>query len=152
MRIAELLENENIEYDMETHPAAFTARELAWSEQARPHQVVKPVLVEADGRKIMCAVPGDRRIDFSALRNVLGCDDVHLVDESELERTCLDCEVGAEPPVGRIFGLSTVMDASVRDESWVYFQAGTHNTAIIMEEPDFERVACPKIGRFTRPV
>ena len=43
-----------------------------------------------------------------------------------------DCEVGAEPPIGRLYGMTTLMDESLTADDHVTFQAGTHSDAVTM--------------------
>ncbi|GMU21801.1 MAG: hypothetical protein AMXMBFR13_18900 [Phycisphaerae bacterium] len=151
MRMAELLEREHINYDLDVHPQAFTAMELARVEHVSSHQVIKPVIIEADGRLMMCALPADHRLEIAEVKEALGAREVRLLSESELPRVCADCELGAEPPVGSLYGLQTLMDESIRQEDSVLFQAGTHHSCIRMQERDFELVSQPKVARISRP-
>lgn len=43
-----------------------------------------------------------------------------------------DCEVGAEPPVGTLYGLDVYVDRSLTVEPEIYFPAGSHHEVIRM--------------------
>ncbi len=150
MRISEFLDRADVKYQYDEHPEAMTAGQLAAVERVSRHNVIKPVMVEADGEMLMCAVPGDRRIDLESLRQALHAGYVRMIEEREIGKICSDCELGAEPPIGKLYGLRTVMDESLRDDDRVVFQAGTHRTAIWMDERDFEKIADPQVARFAR--
>ena len=150
MRIAEWLETQDVEYYMETHLAATTVDVRAQRLLVRPRQVLGAVLVNADGRLIMCAVPADREIDLAALRVVLGRGEVHPAAQSEVGRLCGGCEPGSEPPIGRLFAVPTLLDASVREEAWVFLPAGTARVSILMARADLERVSKATVAAFTR--
>jgi Ala-tRNA(Pro) deacylase len=62
-----------------------------------------------------------------------------------------DCEVGAEPPIGAIFGIPTIMDESLAAQEQVTFQSGTHAEAVTMRLDDYRRIAQPGVGHFGRP-
>lgn len=151
MNLMELLDRERIPYSQDEHPETGTAIGLAVAERVPGHQVIKPVVVEADGVMVMCALPADRRVDMSSLRSILGARQLRLVNEYELAELCPDCELGAEPPIGRLYGMDTLLDESVLDEDIVIFQAGTHHTAVRMSRDDFQRLANARIVSFSRP-
>jgi Ala-tRNA(Pro) deacylase len=151
MRLLELLDREKIDYTTDEHCEAGTAIALAVAEHVPGHQVVKPVLVEVDGVMVMCALPADRRLDINSLRNVLRARHVRLVNEAELSDLCLDCELGAEAPVGRLYGMDTLMDESLMDENRVTLQAGTHRTAVHLSRDEFQRLTNARVVNISRP-
>jgi len=75
---------------------------------------------------------------------------VSLIDEQHLAQLFPDCEVGAAPPIGRLYGLTTLMDESLVADDHVTFQAGTHSDAVTMTLADYRRVAQPEIAYFGR--
>ncbi len=150
MNLQSFLDQMGVPYHMSYHPPVFTAQMLAAVEHVPGRQVVKPVVVQADGEYMICALPACHRIDMEELRRQLEVSHVRLATEEELERIFEDCEVGAEPPIGRIFGLPTVMDSSLLNDDNVTFQAGTHDASITMRLSDFRRIAQPELAHFAR--
>jgi Ala-tRNA(Pro) deacylase len=57
-----------------------------------------------------------------------------------------DCELGAEPPIGTLFGLPTFADEKLLDDEFLVMQAGTHRDSIRMRREDWERVCRPSIA------
>jgi len=148
MDLHSYLDRFNVRYLVTEHPVAYTAQMLAQAEHVSGHQVIKPVLVEADGQMILCALPACDRIDLEALRDSLEVEEIRLVDEESLRQVFYDCELGAEPPIGALFGLPTIADESLLSQRKVTFQAGTHHEAVTMSMDDYRRLAQPGIGRF----
>jgi DNA polymerase-3 subunit alpha len=74
---------------------------------------------------------------------------VHL-DEQKLQQIFPDCELGAEPPIGKLYGLPTLMDLSLIHDDQVTFQAGNHQTAVTMSLRDFRKAADPEVANFGR--
>jgi len=148
MQLQSYLDRLGIWYHLSHHPRAYTAADLAQFEHIPGQQVIKPVLVEADGRFVLCALPASYRIDLERLRDMLHADRVRLADEPTLQEVFEDCEVGAEPPIGFLYGIPTLMDASLCNDERVTFQAGNHEAAITMKMKDYRRVAQPEIARF----
>ena len=150
MTVQTFLDEMGIHYRASRHSAAYTAQDLASIEHVPGRQVIKPVVVRADGEFVMCALPASYRIDLDALRIQLEAEDVSLVDEKTLMQLFPDCEIGAEPPIGRLFDMPTIMDESLVSDARVTFQAGTHKDAVTMTLVDYRRAAQPEMGYFGR--
>jgi Ala-tRNA(Pro) deacylase len=148
MDLQSYLDRFNVRYQVSEHPAAYTAQGLAQAEHVSGRRVIKPVLVECDGQMVLCALPACDRVDLEALREDLDAERVNIADEDTLKRVFHDCEVGAEPPIGALFGLPTIADESLLAQENVTFQAGTHHEAVTMSMDDYRRLAQPGIGRF----
>ena len=151
MQLQSYLDRMGIPYRILQHDATYSAQSLAQQEHISGHKVIKPVLVQADGQFVLCALPACCRVDIDALRKELGADEMRLADERTMEEVFEDCELGAEPPVGAIFGIPTVMDDSLSMEEQVTFQAGTHREAVTMRLDDYRRLAQPGVAHFSRP-
>ena len=152
MTVQSFLDEMGISYRTSRHPIAYTAQDLASAEHVPGRQVIKPVVVKADGRFVMCALPASHRVDIDALRVQLEADDVHLVNERKLQELFPDCELGAAPPIGRLYNMETIMDESLIADARVTFQAGTHFDAVTMSLAEYRRAAQPEMGYFSRHV
>ena len=150
MNVQDFLDQLGIAYRLSRHDTTFTAQDLAAAEHIPGRKVIKPVIVKADGQFVMCALPASHRVDLDTLRCQLQCDDVHLAEESEMARIFCECELGAEPPIGKMFGMPTFMDESLFADDRVTFQAGTHQDAVTMTLADYRKVAQPEVAYFGR--
>jgi Ala-tRNA(Pro) deacylase len=151
MSLQSTLDELGITYRVLNHPTAYTAQELAEKEHVPGRQVVKGVVIEADGQFVMCALPACYRIDLDELKIQLNARQVRLADENTLGRLFKDCELGAEPPIGRLYGLPTLMDESLCADNHVTFQAGSHREAVTMSLAEYRRLAMPEMAHFGRP-
>jgi Ala-tRNA(Pro) deacylase len=77
---------------------------------------------------------------------------MQVMDEKTMVKVFEECELGAEPPIGAIFGIPTVMDDSLSTQEQVTFQAGSHSEAITMRLEDYQRIAQPGVAHFGRPM
>ena len=152
MHLQTLLDDLGVQYRVSHHPTTYTAQMLAEVEHVPGRKVIKPVVVQADGEFVMCALPACYRIDLDELKQQLQASDVKLVDEPKLTELFPGCETGAEPPIGRFYGMTTLMDESLVADDRVTFQAGTHQDAVTMSLAEYRRVAQPEIAHFGRPV
>jgi Ala-tRNA(Pro) deacylase len=152
MNLQNFLDEQGVHYRLSHHDPAFTSQDLAAREHVPGRKVIKPVVVRADGEWVMCALPASYRVDLAELRNQLRADEVSLADEMTLARLFPSCELGAEPPIGRLFGMPTLMDESLVADDMVTFQAGTHTDAVTMPLSEYRRIAAAEIAHFGRHV
>src|SRR5688500_13150672 len=150
MKLQSFLDEMGVAYRMTHHDTAYTASGLAEMEHVPGRKVIKPVVVQADGQFVMCALPASHRIDLDELQRQLQAQDVRLADEQKLAELFPDCELGAEPPIGRLYGMTTLMDESLIADDRVTFQAGTHQDAVTMTLAEYRRVAQPEVAYFGR--
>jgi Ala-tRNA(Pro) deacylase len=152
MNVQSYLDQLGIHYRMCHHETAYTAQDLAAAEHVPGQKVIKPVIVRADGEFVMCALPAPYKVDIDELRDQLEANNVELVEEEKLNELFPGCELGAEPPIGRLFNMPTLMDESVMNDSQVMFQAGNHSDAVIMSLADYRRAAMPEVAHFGRHI
>jgi Ala-tRNA(Pro) deacylase len=152
MRFQAFLDESGVPYRLSHHTTAYTAQDLAAMEHLPGRRVIKTVVVHADGEFVLCALPASYRIDLNELREQLQAHDVRLVDEAKLADLFPDCELGAEPPVGKLYGLTTLMDESLIADDRVTFAAGSHDAAVTMRLSDYRRLAQPEVAHFGRHV
>jgi len=150
MHLQSFLDQMGVHYRVSRHDTAYTAQDLAATEHIPGRQVIKPVVIRADGQFVMCALPASHRVDLEELRDQLQVRHIDLADETSLSNLFPDCELGAEPPIGRMYGMPTLMDESLIADDHVTFQAGTHQDAVTMTLADFRRVAQPEVAHFGR--
>jgi Ala-tRNA(Pro) deacylase len=132
-------------YEIVPHPRDYAAQYTAADTHTPGRKFAKCVLVWVDNYYAMVVLPADHRLDFDRFRTILGAKDTGLVREEEMRRLFPDCEVGAEPPFGRLYELPVYMATPIADDDAITFNAGTHDEAIRMSVDDFERITDPSV-------
>ena len=148
MKILDYLDEAGVSYSVSEHRPAFSAQILAAEEHEKGRYVAKPVIIKSQGGYIMCVLPAPYKITFDALRDYLGTDDVVMATEEETREVFTDCEEGAEPPFGKLYGMRTLMDRSLEEDDHIIFQAGSHDKAVRMKMDDYIALADPEIVDF----
>ncbi len=148
-RLRKLLEKEKVPYDLVLHREAYTAQEIAQASHVAGRLLAKPVVVrESENRFYMAVVSAPQHVDLANLHRMTGRPKGRLATEDELRRLFPDCELGAMPPIGRLYDMPLYIDQEFRDQEDIYFQAGNHNEVVKMRFDDFERIAGPFTGEF----
>lgn len=148
-KLQEYLDQNNIKYTTCTHSSAYTAQELAAALHVPGRQMAKVVIVKIDGRFAMLVLPAHHHINFEQLRQATGADRVELASEAEFQTLFPDCEVGAMPPFGNLYGLPVYVAQPLTGDEDIIFNAGTHRDAIRMTGADYGRLVNPTVLDFT---
>ncbi|MCS5560959.1 MAG: YbaK/EbsC family protein [Marinobacter nauticus] len=147
------LDEAGLDYMCLAHPPAFTAQELAHHVKIAGDRVVKTVIIELDGKMAMLVMPATWRIRWDRLSKILDTDFVDLADEQAFQDRFPDCEVGAMPPFGNLFGMSVYCAEALTEQPELAFAAGSHSESIHMNTRDFLSLVQPMVINqgFTRP-
>jgi len=149
MQVMEFLKKSGVKYEVTKHRPTFTAQQMAAEEHESGKYIAKPVIVNADGKNMMCVLSASHKIDLGALKKQLGAKSVKLLDEDQMSKLFPDCELGAEPPFGNLYDMPTVMDKALEKDDHIVFQAGSHEKAIRMSMADYRKLAQPKVLEFS---
>ncbi len=147
MNVEQFLQQRGIGYEKHRHKTTYTSQGLAAEEHVSGYEVAKPVVVRSGQTFTMCVLPACCHLDLDVVAEVLGEPEVHLATEAEIGQVFPDCELGAEPPIGVMFGLQTIMDERLRQDEFLTMQAGTHTEAIKVRRTDWEKLCQPKVAR-----
>lgn len=151
-KLKRYLEQNNAPYEVLVHEEVYTAQELAQALHTPGRALVKAVVVKTDGGYAMAVLPASRRIDFTALREVVGAPALALASEKELAALFPEAEIGAMPPFGNLYNLPVFVDESLLADEYIAFNAGTHYEAVRMLFRDFERLVKPRVASFGIPL
>jgi Ala-tRNA(Pro) deacylase len=144
-RLQSYLRDNGVCFTLRHHARAFTAQEIARCEHISGDLVAKPVVIVADGLTMLLVLPASYLVQMSKLAEALGATEVHLADEQQLAGMFLDCEVGALPPFGNLYGLDVYVDRTIAEDEHIEFRAGTHTDTIGIAYQDFARLVQPRI-------
>jgi len=147
-RILDYLDSQKVSYECVPHSQAFAAQEVAQTLHVSGKRFAKPVVLDADGRLQMAVLPASHRLDLHRLKAELDVKHLEIVAESDLEKFCPDCEVGAFPPFGNLYGMDVWVDRSLGRSEEIMFNAGSHTEAIRMKYSDYAKLVMPQVGDF----
>lgn len=148
-RLKEFLDSHNIKYVIISHSRAFTAQETATSAHIPGKELAKTVMVKIDGKMAMAVLPASFKIDFDLLKKSTGSDNVEIASEKEFKDLFPECEVGAMPPFGNLYGMEVYVAKSLTEDEEIAFNAGSHRELVRMAYKDFERLVKPKVMKFS---
>jgi Ala-tRNA(Pro) deacylase len=144
--IRSYLEKAGVRYALRQHTKAVGGQELADTLKVTGWRVAKSVMVQVDGQPWIAVIPAAELLEPRRLAAALGAGSVRLLEEEEFGGAFPNCELGAEPPFGRLFGFPVVVDSRLAAEPSMLVRAGSHHEVIEISLSDFERLEQPKVA------
>ncbi|TQF12722.1 YbaK/EbsC family protein [Myxococcus llanfairpwllgwyngyllgogerychwyrndrobwllllantysiliogogogochensis] len=146
--IQHYLQHNRVLYERYWHPRAVTAQELAQALHVSGWRVAKSVIVMADRQPWIFVVPAAGTVDLARVQELLGCRTARLATEREFSEHFPDCELGAEPPFGELYGLPVAVDETLSLTEHLLIRAGSHEEALEMRFQDFATLEWPLVASF----
>jgi len=148
-KLREFLDNQGIKYRAIPHQVAYTARQTAAFTHVPNKELAKTVIVKIDGVLGMAVLPASYAVDLSLLQAATGARIVSLAKEAEFKDRFPECEIGAMPPFGNLYGMTVYVDESLTKDEEISFNAGSHYELLQLSYADFERLVNPRVLKFT---
>lgn len=149
MRVSQFLSDQQISFEEMLHPPAYTSQKLARFLHIPGRRVVKSVLLKGPTGFFLAVLPAPQLIDLDSL-TAFCKGPVRLATLDELYHHFPDCEWGALMPFGKLYGLATILEATIPLDATIVFEAQRHALAIRMQCRDFVKLESPERLHFTR--
>ena len=143
------LDEANIKYLTISHSSAFTSQDIAASAHVSGKEFAKTVMIKIDGMMAMAVLPASYHIDFDTLRKIFGTKFVTLATEPEFKDRFPDCELGAMPPFGNLYGMEVYVAETLTNNKEIAFNAGSHTELIRLSYFDYQRLVKPQVLKFS---
>jgi len=148
-RLKEVFDRAKISYEVYNHPRAFTAPEIAATQHITGRAMAKVVMLNVDGSFVMAVLPSNRLVDFELAKAGLDAADVSLATEEQFATLFPECEIGAMPPFGNLFGLPVFVDPALERYESIFFNAGNHLQTVRLKYRDFKTLVKPETVTLT---
>jgi Ala-tRNA(Pro) deacylase len=146
-RLKAHLEEAHARYTRVPHIPARSSQYAASLLHVPGKEVAKTVAVRAGMQALLAVLPASYHVDLEKLAGIVGTP-VKLIEEQESYRLFPDCQHGAVPPFGELYGLPVYMDEALADDPEITFSAGTLSDGIRMGSADFVHLVKPQICSF----
>jgi len=114
-------------------------------EQAIKSMVLQVRMSKKENRYVLVNVPGDCRVDLSAVREYFKADSIGMAQREKAEALTA-CVIGSIPPFSFNEQLSVLADPRIKENEEVVFNAGSLEKSIFMNMEDYFRIANPQVA------
>ena len=148
-KLREFLDANGVKYVTIRHSVAYTAQEVAASAHIRGKEMAKTVVVKLDGQLALAVVPAAQKVDVRRLKEVTGAKKAEIAAEEDFRSTFPECDLGAMPPFGNLYGLVVYVDPQLAEDEEIAFNACSHTELMRLPYKDFQRLVQPKVVPLT---
>ena len=148
-KLRDFLDSRNVKYVAISHSTAFTAQEISSSAHIPGKELAKTVMVMIDGKMTMAVLPASFMVDFDLLKEATGAATAELANEVDFKDSFPECEIGAMPPFGNLYGIDVLVAQKLTEDKEIAFNAGNHRELVKMSYKDFARLVNPKVLKFS---
>ncbi|WP_435128240.1 YbaK/EbsC family protein [Halobaculum sp. D14] len=142
------------EYDFEASVEEFpdgtkTAADAADAVGCTVGQIVKSIVLTADGDPVVVLTAGDHRVDEDGFAAAVGADAVEMADADEV-KAATGWSIGGVPPFCHDTDLPVYLDESLTAHDTVWAAAGTPEAVFAVAPDALRRIASPEpVAAFT---
>ena len=148
-QLKQFLDDNKVKYVTISHSKAYTSQEIASLVHIPGKEFAKTVIIKIDGQMAMAVLPASYKVDFSILCELLDAKEITLASEREFTAVFPECETGAMPPFGNLYGLDVYVAESLMEDSEITFNACSHTELMRISMKDFGRLVRPKVIKFS---
>ncbi len=148
-KLKDFLDRENVKYVSISHSTSYTAQEIAASVHVKGQEMAKTVMVKLDGKMAMAVLPASHHVDFEQLKTVSGARVAVLAAEQEFKDLFPDCDIGAMPPFGNLYGMDVFVSRALTEDKEISFNAGSHSELIRLAFEDYQRLVNARVADFS---
>ena len=148
--LKDYLVEKGVDYELASHPRTADSAHTAQASHVPGDRLAKAVMLEDDQGYVMAVIPSTHRVALGDVHHRLDRR-LGLATEGELKSLFPDCDLGALPPLGKAYGLDTLVDEALLDQPEIWFEAGDHEEIVHVRGDQFRslmRDATP--GRFSK--
>jgi Ala-tRNA(Pro) deacylase len=109
---------------------------------------IQTAVVRAGKQRLLTVTAAGHGVDLERFARLIG-EPARLETEDEFKWLFPDCALGAIPPFGNLYGLTTWADNTLAKTEHIVFSAGTLTDSIKLAYSAYEEIVQPNIGRFT---
>ena len=148
-KLREFLDSHAVRYFVVSHSPAYTAQEIAAAAHVPGKELAKTVMVTLDGKMAMVVLPASRQLDFELLRQLTASREVELASEKEFANLFPECEIGAMPPFGNLYGIDVYVSEELEDDDEIAFNAGAHTELLRLSYENYKKLVHPKVAKLS---
>ena len=148
-KLKAFLDQNGVRYVSIKHSSAFTSQEIAASAHVSGREFAKTVIIKIGEKLAMAVLPASYQIDFNLMKETLRDKGVTLATEAEFKNSFPDCEPGAMPPFGNLYGMDVYVADVLTADKLIAFNACSHSEIIRLKYEDFAQLVNPKVFKFS---
>ncbi|MDP2864559.1 MAG: YbaK/EbsC family protein [bacterium] len=150
-KIIKFLEKNKVKYEPVKHKTVYTAHDKAATLRVPEKIVGKTLVMKFDRNVGLVLIPVNKNLDKVKFKKVAKAKSVDFVKEAWMKKNLKGVKVGAFPPFGNLFKLSTFVDRGLMRQSEIIVNGGDYIWSIKITPANFKKLVPDLvIGNFSK--
>lgn len=138
-RVGRYLAAQNVTHRVIAHGPTPTASQAAHATHISGDRIAKAVVLRDGVGYLLAVLPASHHVSLDLAQALLGRP-VELAAEREASDQFPDCDVGAIPPFGQLYGVEVIIDESLVGLDQICFEGGDHQSLVQVSGDDFSQL------------
>ena len=151
IKVSKFLEKSGAKCELIEHRTVYTAYDKAATLKIAPKIVGKTLVLGLDKQLVVVLIPANKNLDKNRLRKAAKARKIEFVSERIIKNRIKGVRLGAIPPLGSIWKMSTFIDNSLLKNHKIIINAGCSNWSIKIRGATLKKLEPGLIlGAFTK--
>lgn len=143
-RVKHVLDEHFVCYETQPHVTDYTALETSEHTHTPGKAFAKAVILFADHELLMAVIPAHHHVNLGTVQRYLRAKHVKLAREWRIRHHFKDCDTGAIPPFGNLYGMRVLVSPVTESNDVITFNAGSHEMVISISYEDYNALVRPE--------
>ena len=129
-KVLNFLEKAGVKYQTVEHRTVYTAFDKAATLRVPEKVVGKTLVMRMDKKVALVLIPANKNLDTPKLKKAAKAKKISFVKESWIKQNLTGIKIGATPPWGSLWKLSTFVDRALLQNPKIIVNSGDYNWSI----------------------
>lgn len=129
-KIINFLDKNSAKYETIKHRTVYTAFDKSATLKVRPKIIGKTLAMKLDKNTVLVLIPANKNLDKQGLKKLAKAKSVDFVKEAWMKNNLKGIKMGAVPPFGNLWKMSTFMDKGLTQNPKIIINSGDYNFSL----------------------
>jgi len=129
-KVINFFEKAKIKYKPIRHRTVYTAFDKSQTLKVPQKIIGKTLVMKLDNRPALVLLPANKNLDIQSLKKASKAKKIDFIKEVWMKKNLKGVKIGAIPPLGSLWRLSTFLDKSLTGPSEIIINSGDYNFSI----------------------
>jgi Ala-tRNA(Pro) deacylase len=139
-KIINFLEKNKIKYEIIKHRIVYSAYDKAKTLKVPEKIIGKTLILKINGNLSAVLIPANKNLDFQKIKKIAKIKKLDFASEKVIKNKFKGVKVGAVPPFGGLWGISTFIDRSLIKQPKIIINSGDYNFSIKISGASLKKI------------
>ncbi len=143
-KLAKFLSQNEIKFEEIEHRTVYTGLDKAATLRVKPSLIAKTIVVKSGKELAMGILAANRNVNKKKLAKVSKLKNLDFISEKLMKSKFVGFKVGALPPFGLLFKVTSFIDRGLAKEKFVYASSGNYEISLKISPKILEKLGAAK--------